>query len=66
MFTSGTVLPLGSFLQGYCQWTPHCKQAVYFFSTVSAPETVTDCPSTVAYAISFNPKTGDVAMDFKL
>ncbi|XP_077166899.1 protein arginine N-methyltransferase 7 [Paroedura picta] len=52
--------------KGYCQWTPHCKQAVYFFSTVSAPGTLVDCPSAVAYAISFSPKTGDVTMDFKL
>nr|XP_056718496.1 protein arginine N-methyltransferase 7 [Euleptes europaea] len=52
--------------KGYCQWTPHCKQAVYFLSTVSAPETVADRPSVAAYAISFNPKTGEVLMDFKL
>ncbi|XP_054856113.1 protein arginine N-methyltransferase 7 [Eublepharis macularius] len=52
--------------KGCCQWTPHCKQAVYFFSTVSEPETPADCPSAVAYTICFNPKTGDVIMDFKL
>ncbi|XP_048372013.1 protein arginine N-methyltransferase 7 isoform X1 [Sphaerodactylus townsendi] len=52
--------------KGYCQWVPHCKQAVYFLSTVSAPETVADHLSAAAYSISFNPKTGDVIMDFKL
>ncbi|XP_066493674.1 protein arginine N-methyltransferase 7 isoform X2 [Tiliqua scincoides] len=53
--------------KGYCQWTPHCKQAVYFFSSITEPksEPLTNSPSAVAYTISFSPKSGDVAMDFK-
>ncbi|KAJ6666089.1 hypothetical protein lerEdw1_000993 [Lerista edwardsae] len=54
--------------KGYCQWTPHCKQAVYFFSSVTEPEPepLTNSSSAVAYSISFSPKSGDIAMDFKL
>ncbi|XP_053127167.1 protein arginine N-methyltransferase 7 isoform X2 [Hemicordylus capensis] len=52
--------------KGYCQWTPHCKQAVYFFSSVTEPKPLTSNHSAVAYAIGFSPKTGNVTMDFKL
>ncbi|XP_009884748.1 PREDICTED: protein arginine N-methyltransferase 7 isoform X3 [Charadrius vociferus] len=52
--------------KGNCEWNPHCKQAVYFFSSVIESETLSDIPSAVTYAINFNTKTGDIAMDFKL
>ncbi|XP_033013116.1 protein arginine N-methyltransferase 7 [Lacerta agilis] len=52
--------------KGYCQWTPHCKQAVFFFSSDTGSEPPIDKPSAVAYTLSFNPKTGNVIMDFKL
>ncbi|XP_072836614.2 protein arginine N-methyltransferase 7 [Pogona vitticeps] len=52
--------------KGYCQWTPHCKQAVYFFKSVTEPESPTDDPSAVAYTVSFNPKRGEVVLDFQL
>ncbi|XP_060131933.1 protein arginine N-methyltransferase 7 isoform X3 [Zootoca vivipara] len=52
--------------KGYCQWTPHCKQAVFFFSSDTGSEPPIDNPSAVAYTLSFNPKTGNVIMDFKL
>nr|XP_003223006.1 PREDICTED: protein arginine N-methyltransferase 7 [Anolis carolinensis]XP_016850259.1 PREDICTED: protein arginine N-methyltransferase 7 [Anolis carolinensis] len=52
--------------KGYCQWTPHCKQAVYFFRSVTEPESLIDNPSAVAYSVCFNPKTGSVGMDFSL
>ncbi|XP_062442651.1 protein arginine N-methyltransferase 7 isoform X2 [Rhea pennata] len=52
--------------KGNCEWNPHCKQAVYFFSSVIESETLTDLPSAVMYAINFNPKTGEITMDFKL
>ncbi|XP_068006581.1 protein arginine N-methyltransferase 7 isoform X2 [Melanerpes formicivorus] len=52
--------------KGNCEWNPHCKQAVYFFSSVIESETLTDLPSVVSYAISFDTKTGEIAMDFKL
>ncbi|NXY46582.1 ANM7 methyltransferase, partial [Ceuthmochares aereus] len=52
--------------KGNCEWNPHCKQAVYFFSSVIESETLSDLPSTVMYAINFEPKTGEIAMDFKL
>ncbi|XP_009083190.1 PREDICTED: protein arginine N-methyltransferase 7 [Acanthisitta chloris] len=41
------------------------KQAVYFFSSVIESETLSD-PSAVTYAINFDTKTGEIAMDFKL
>ncbi|NXJ76608.1 ANM7 methyltransferase, partial [Trogon melanurus] len=52
--------------KGNCEWNPHCKQAVYFFSSVIESETLSDVPSAVMYAINFDPKTGEIAMDFKL
>ncbi|XP_075621960.1 protein arginine N-methyltransferase 7 isoform X2 [Balearica regulorum gibbericeps] len=52
--------------KGNCEWNPHCKQAVYFFSSVIESETLSDLPSTVTYAINFDTKTGEIAMDFKL
>ncbi|NXP73040.1 ANM7 methyltransferase, partial [Ramphastos sulfuratus] len=52
--------------KGNCEWNPHCKQAVYFFSSVIESETLTDLPSVVTYAINFDTKTGEIAMDFKL
>ncbi|NXF03664.1 ANM7 methyltransferase, partial [Smithornis capensis] len=51
--------------KGNCEWNPHCKQAVYFFSSVLEPEVLSD-PAAVKYAINFDTKTGDIAMDFKL
>ncbi|XP_043382471.1 protein arginine N-methyltransferase 7 isoform X7 [Chelonia mydas] len=51
--------------KGNCKWNPHCKQAVYFFSSALEPETLTDLPSAITYAINFNPKTGEIAMSFK-
>ena len=51
--------------QGNCCWNPHCKQAVYFFTSQ-------DCrvpqggPRTVSYTVEFHPHTGDVTMDFTL
>ncbi|KGL82134.1 Protein arginine N-methyltransferase 7, partial [Tinamus guttatus] len=52
--------------KGNCEWNPHCKQAVYFFSSVIDSETQTELPSAVEYAMNFNPKTGEITMDFKL
>ncbi|NXC18476.1 ANM7 methyltransferase, partial [Corythaeola cristata] len=52
--------------KGNCEWNPHCKQAVYFFSSVIDSETLSDLPSAVTYAINFDTKTGEIAMDFKL
>ncbi|XP_009319079.1 PREDICTED: protein arginine N-methyltransferase 7 [Pygoscelis adeliae] len=54
------------FLQSNLLWNPHCKQAVYFFSSVIESETLSDLPSAVTYAINFNTKTGEIAMDFQL
>ncbi|NXU83275.1 ANM7 methyltransferase, partial [Xiphorhynchus elegans] len=51
--------------KGNCEWNPHCKQAVYFFSSVIESETLSD-PGAITYAISFDTKTGEIAMDFKL
>ncbi|NXI02102.1 ANM7 methyltransferase, partial [Pachycephala philippinensis] len=51
--------------KGNCEWNPHCKQAVYFFSSVIESEILSD-PTAVTYAINFDTKTGEIAMDFKL
>ncbi|XP_069509791.1 protein arginine N-methyltransferase 7 isoform X2 [Ambystoma mexicanum] len=51
--------------KGNCQWSPHRKQAVYFFSSVIEPVTEMICPTEVAYSICFNPKTGEIGMEFK-
>ncbi|XP_030313569.1 protein arginine N-methyltransferase 7 [Calypte anna] len=51
--------------KGNCEWNPHCKQAVYFFSSVIESETLSDLPSAITYAINFNTKTGEITMDFK-
>ncbi|XP_009986846.1 PREDICTED: protein arginine N-methyltransferase 7-like, partial [Tauraco erythrolophus] len=52
--------------KGNSEWNPHCKQAVYFFNSVIDSETLSDLPSAVTYAINFDTKTGEIAMDFKL
>ncbi|NXC99506.1 ANM7 methyltransferase, partial [Certhia familiaris] len=51
--------------KGNCEWNPHCKQAVYFFSSVIESEILSD-PTAVTYVINFDTKTGEIAMDFKL
>ncbi|NXO64760.1 ANM7 methyltransferase, partial [Phainopepla nitens] len=51
--------------KGNCEWNPHCKQAVYFFSSVIESEILSD-PTAVTYAIKFDTKTGEIAMDFKM
>ena len=52
--------------QGDCCWNPHCKQAVYFFSTALDPRAPPGGPQTVSYAVEFHPCTGDVTVDFTL
>ncbi|XP_036202454.1 protein arginine N-methyltransferase 7 isoform X5 [Myotis myotis] len=52
--------------KGYCCWNPHCKQAVYFFSTMLDPRAPLGGPQTVSYTVEFQPLTGDVTMDFTL
>ncbi|XP_044516496.1 protein arginine N-methyltransferase 7 isoform X2 [Gracilinanus agilis] len=51
--------------QGECSWNPHCKQAVYFFNSTLEAKTQ-DSSQTVTYALEFNPKVGDISMDFRL
>lgn len=53
-------------LQEDCCWNPHCKQAVYFFSTTLDPRASLGSPQTVSYVVEFHPRTGDVTMDFTL
>lgn len=53
-------------LQGDCCWNPHCKQAVYFFSTTLDPRAPSGGPQAVSYVVEFHPHTGDVTMDFTL
>ncbi|XP_043937449.1 protein arginine N-methyltransferase 7 isoform X2 [Protopterus annectens] len=52
--------------KGECSWYPHCKQAVYFLSTILKQDSVSDhLPSVVTYNVCFEPKTGDLSMDFQ-
>ncbi|NWR36591.1 ANM7 methyltransferase, partial [Tachuris rubrigastra] len=51
--------------KGNCDWNRHCKQAVYFFSSVTESEALA-APAAVTYTINFDTKTGEIAMDFKL
>ncbi|XP_004393400.1 PREDICTED: protein arginine N-methyltransferase 7 isoform X2 [Odobenus rosmarus divergens] len=48
-----------------CCWNPHCKQAVYFFTSPDC-RVLRGSPRTVSYAVEFHPRTGDVTMDFTL
>ncbi|XP_078400210.1 protein arginine N-methyltransferase 7 isoform X1 [Cetorhinus maximus] len=50
---------------GDCNWNPHCKQGVYFLSSVTNPKTSTDGLNSVAYSVTFHPETGELGMDFK-
>uniref|UniRef100_A0A669QUI7 Protein arginine N-methyltransferase n=1 Tax=Phasianus colchicus TaxID=9054 RepID=A0A669QUI7_PHACC len=52
--------------KGNCEWNPHCKQAVYFFSSVIESETLADLPSAVTYAINFDTKTGEILVYWAL
>ncbi|XP_039707812.1 protein arginine N-methyltransferase 7 isoform X1 [Pteropus medius] len=52
--------------KGDCCWNPHCKQAVYFFSTTLGPRAPSGGPQAVSYVVEFHPDTGDVTMDFTL
>ncbi|XP_058384080.1 protein arginine N-methyltransferase 7 isoform X5 [Diceros bicornis minor] len=49
-----------------CCWNPHCKQAVYFFSSTLDPRAPLGGSRTVSYAVEFHPHTGDITMDFTL
>ncbi|XP_045299230.1 protein arginine N-methyltransferase 7 isoform X11 [Leopardus geoffroyi] len=51
--------------KGDCCWNPHCKQAVYFFTTAD-PRAPLGGPQTVSYTVDFHPHTGDITMDFSL
>ncbi|XP_029464522.1 protein arginine N-methyltransferase 7 isoform X2 [Rhinatrema bivittatum] len=51
--------------KGDCHWNPHRKQAVYFFRSILEPATVSSCPTDVTYSIEFNPKKGELAMNYK-
>uniref|UniRef100_A0ABI7W1A0 Protein arginine N-methyltransferase n=1 Tax=Felis catus TaxID=9685 RepID=A0ABI7W1A0_FELCA len=51
--------------KGDCCWNPHCKQAVYFFTTAD-PRAPLGSPQTVSYTVDFHPHTGDITMDFSL
>ncbi|XP_048461962.1 protein arginine N-methyltransferase 7 [Rhincodon typus] len=50
---------------GDCNWNPHCKQGVYFLSSVTNPKHSTDGLNSVVYDVTFHPESGEVAMDFK-
>ncbi|XP_012516054.1 PREDICTED: protein arginine N-methyltransferase 7 isoform X2 [Propithecus coquereli] len=62
--STGLLEPVGD--KGHCHWNPHCKQAVYFFSTTPDPRVPPGGPRTVSYAVEFHPHTGDITMEFRL
>lgn len=62
--STGLMNPLED--KGDCSWNPHCKQAVYFFSTALDPRVPLDGPQSVSYAVEFLPLTGDITMEFRL
>ncbi|XP_045389369.1 protein arginine N-methyltransferase 7 isoform X2 [Lemur catta] len=62
--STGLLEPVGD--KGHCRWNPHCKQAVYFFSTSPDPTVPPGGPRTVSYAVEFHPHTGDITMEFRL
>ncbi|KAM4017805.1 protein arginine N-methyltransferase 7 isoform 2-T5 [Anomaloglossus baeobatrachus] len=50
---------------GNCQWYPHGKQAVYFFSSLwNLGLDPTDSQTSVTYQLTFKPQLGDVRMSF--
>ncbi|KAM8947509.1 protein arginine N-methyltransferase 7 [Pelodytes ibericus] len=50
---------------GECEWSPHRKQGVYFFSSVLDPVPApTHCSSSVNYLLTFSPKLGEIRMSF--
>ncbi|XP_043563162.1 protein arginine N-methyltransferase 7 [Chiloscyllium plagiosum] len=49
-----------------CNWNPHCKQGVYFLSSVTNHKSSTDGLNSVAYNVIFHPESGELAMDFRL
>ncbi|XP_006641366.2 protein arginine N-methyltransferase 7 isoform X1 [Lepisosteus oculatus] len=48
--------------QGTCEWSPHRKQGVYFFS--SPWDSEGDGCDSVSYTLTFHPHSGDIAMEF--
>uniref|UniRef100_H2ZX08 Protein arginine N-methyltransferase n=1 Tax=Latimeria chalumnae TaxID=7897 RepID=H2ZX08_LATCH len=50
---------------GECKWSPHCKQAVYFFSSPSDLNSASSLSSALTYAIHFNPRTGNLTLQFE-
>ncbi|TRY75974.1 hypothetical protein DNTS_010882 [Danionella cerebrum] len=50
--------------QGMCEWSRHRKQAVYFFR--SARETSGDGREELAYSLNFEPRSGEVKLDFSI
>ncbi|KAJ8398678.1 hypothetical protein AAFF_G00422060 [Aldrovandia affinis] len=48
--------------QGACEWSPHRKQGVYFFT--SPRESSGDGRAAVSYSLTFDPNSGDIRMDF--
>ncbi|MFT7816880.1 protein arginine N-methyltransferase 7 isoform X2 [Arapaima gigas] len=58
--STGLIGPVGE--QGACHWTPHRKQAVYFFpSPWNSPS---DGHAALSYSLMFEPSSGDIRMDF--
>uniref|UniRef100_A0A6I8N9Z8 Protein arginine N-methyltransferase n=1 Tax=Ornithorhynchus anatinus TaxID=9258 RepID=A0A6I8N9Z8_ORNAN len=51
--------------KGECLWNTHCKQAVYFFSSISERGPGVDSHA-VTYSLQFHPSSGDIVMDFRL
>lgn len=60
--SAGLVGPISE--QGKCEWSPHQKQAVFFFSPPR--DSSGDHSTQVTYALTFEPSAGDIRMDFRV
>lgn len=60
--SAGLVGPISE--QGKCEWSPHQKQAVFFFS--SPHDTEADTGTELSYTFTFEPSAGDLSMNFSV
>lgn len=51
-------------LQGECKWTRHRKQGVYLLR--SPWENSADGRAAMSYSFTFDPRSGDIKMDFSV
>lgn len=60
--SAGLSAPIGE--QGHCEWSPHRRQAVYFFR--SPWDSSANDAGEVSYTYTFEPNLGDIKMNFRI